>query len=383
MGITPPPPMPDLVSPRIEVCAAAPSAALRVVRIGANELTREQVVRWTEIQEASALLHSPFFRPEFTQAVATVRGDVEVGILNRGEEIVGFLPFQRRGQWFGRPVAAGLNDFQAVICDANCGFDPQQLLRGCGLLTWKFDHLVVAHSAMESYTRYHHPSPYMNLASGFTAFLANQPSTKRRMPLTLRKTRKLEREHGPLRFVAHSTDPRVFQFLRERKSAQWQRTGEADVFALPWTVELLNRLNREQNPNCCGMLSALYAGDRLIAAMQSLRSGGVLHAWFTTYEPSLAKYSPGWLLFLRLAQEANFLGIDRIDLGAGPEPYKKSLESGATRLACGSLTVSPLLREVQRGAYRAKQWVKSSPLRVPARAAANWTRALRGWLALR
>ena len=52
-------------------------------------------------------------------------------------------------------------------------------------------------------------------------------------------------------------------------------------------------------------------------------------------------------------------------------------------LASGSITLSPLLRAVQRNVHQAKQWVKTSALRTPARAAANWTRALRGWLALR
>lgn len=363
--------------------SSAQSSTSTISLIQARDLTEAQVRRWSEIQQASSHLQSPFFRPEFTQAVTAARGGVEVALVKRGTEIVGFLPFQRRCRWLGRPVAAGLNDFQGIICEDACLVDPQQLLRECGLLTWKFDHQIVAQSAMETHSWHHHPSPYLNLTDGFAAFVANRGSASHRIRGTQRKLRKLEREQGPIRFVAHSTDPRVFQFLRERKSAQWRRTGGADVFAIPWTSNLLQWLNGEQNPNCCGMLSALYSGDRLIAAHQGLRSNSVLHAWFTTYDPSLARYSPGWLLFLRLAQEANSLGIDRIELGAGPEPYKKSLESGATMLACGSVTLSPLWRRSQRSLYRAKQWVKSSPLRVPARAAANWTRALRGWLALR
>jgi CelD/BcsL family acetyltransferase involved in cellulose biosynthesis len=365
------------------VAVGASPFALTVSRIAAGELTSEHIRRWSQVQQSNELLQSPFFRPEFTQAVAAVRDDIEVAILRRGGEIVGFLPFQRRYRWLGRPVAAGLNDFQGIICNPTCRVDPNQLLRACGLLTWKFDHLIVAQPALEGYAWHRRPSPYLNVADGFTAFLANRPSASRRIRGTLQKARKLEREHGPTRFVAHATDPSVFQFLRERKSIQCRRTGAGDVFSFPWAVQLLERLNREQGPDCCGMLSALYAGERLIAVHQGLRSRSVLHCWITTYERSLASFSPGWMLFVRLAQEAQSLGIRRIELGAGPEEYKESLASDATMLACGSLTFTQLFRDVQRELYRTKAWVKSSPLRSPAQAVTNWIRPLRGWLALR
>ena len=275
--------LPAAGSPRVATSDLAPSVELTVSRIAARDLTDDHVRLWSQIQQTNELLQSPFFRPEFTQAVAAVRSDVEVAILNRGAEIVGFLPFQRRCQWLGRPVAAGLNDFQGVICDATCAVDPQQLLRGCGLLTWKFDHLIVAQPALETYSWLRRPSPYLDVADGFTAFLANRESASRRIRGTIRKAPKLEREHGPIRFMAQATDSGVFQFLRERKSTQCRRTGAPDVFAFPWAVQLLERLNREPSRDCCGLLSALYAGERLIAVQQGLRSGSVLHCWITTY----------------------------------------------------------------------------------------------------
>ena len=76
-----------------------------------------------------------------------------------------------------------------------------------------------------------------------------------------------------------------------------------------------------------------------------MRSGGVLHVWFPTYDPALAKYSPGLVLWLELARAAADLGLWQFDLGKGQERYKTSLQSAAgawrgsvdRRLVAGSL----------------------------------------------
>ena len=43
-------------------------------------------------------LDNPFFRPEFTQAVAAVRDDVEVAVLEIQQQPVGFFPYQPTAQ---------------------------------------------------------------------------------------------------------------------------------------------------------------------------------------------------------------------------------------------------------------------------------------------
>ena len=46
-----------------------------------KQLTSEEVATWSSIQRDEPELASPFFRPEFAQAVGSVRNDVEVAIL--------------------------------------------------------------------------------------------------------------------------------------------------------------------------------------------------------------------------------------------------------------------------------------------------------------
>src|SRR2546425_5858364 len=49
--------------------------------------------------------------------------------------------------------------------------------------------------------------------------------------------RSVERDLGPVRFVAHTTDEGVFQSLLRWKSAQYRRSRFHDVFAHTWTIQ--------------------------------------------------------------------------------------------------------------------------------------------------
>ena len=59
-------------------------------------------------------LVSPYFCPEFTQAVGDVREDAFVGIVEDAGEFVGFFPFQRRALGVGKPIAGPLSDYQGL-----------------------------------------------------------------------------------------------------------------------------------------------------------------------------------------------------------------------------------------------------------------------------
>ena len=78
---------------------------------------------WSQIQRDNEELASPYFRPEFTQAVASVRGDVEVAVLEDHGEIVGFFPYQRGRGGVARPVGGRLSDFQGVVARKGVALD--------------------------------------------------------------------------------------------------------------------------------------------------------------------------------------------------------------------------------------------------------------------
>src|SRR5687768_15385075 len=82
-----------------------PARPLSDIRLDAPAgLSHVHLERWRALQRENPGLQSPYFRPEFTQAVARVRDDVEVAVFEDQGKAVGFLPFQRCQLNMGKPV---------------------------------------------------------------------------------------------------------------------------------------------------------------------------------------------------------------------------------------------------------------------------------------
>ena len=157
-----------------------------------------------------------------------------------------------------------------------------------------------------------------------------------------RRRAKWRREIGALKFKFDADDEEAFTLLKAWKSHQYVRTGLADVFSFPWTLDLLARLHEFRGEDFSVPFSVLRAGDKVAAVCLSFRSRGVLHGWFSAYNPDLHSYSPGFTFFVRLAERSAERGIQKIDLGRGEERCKWSLASGSVELSEGSVS-SPSL----------------------------------------
>ena len=88
-----------------------------------ERLSQRDCEQWSQFQREDVALESPFFRPEFTFAVASVRSDVEVAILRDSGETVGYFPFQRRRRELAKPVGGRLSDYHGVIAHKNACWD--------------------------------------------------------------------------------------------------------------------------------------------------------------------------------------------------------------------------------------------------------------------
>lgn len=122
-------------------------------------------------------------------------------------------------------------------------------------------------------------------------------------------------------------DPRALATLMEWKSAQYRRTGRSDRFSHAWITRLVQQLFHTSSEPFAGILSVLYAGGQPVAAHFGLRSERVLACWFPAYDPAFAKFSPGLILHLRMAEAAAADGIAYLDLGRGQKEYKDSLKT--------------------------------------------------------
>ncbi|MER5178055.1 GNAT family N-acetyltransferase [Streptomyces sp. NPDC002896] len=298
-----------------------------------GELTAADRAAWTALQskahfDGSPELANPFLSPEFAIAVGRCRRGVRVAVVREDGEPVAFFPFQRSATGVGRAVGLGVSDCQGLVHGPGFTWDAQELLRACGLAVWEFDHLVEGQAPFETAASGTFPSPVMDIDQGYEAYLSRlRQQSPKFTRTTLAKERKLGREHEGVRYVHDERDPAALRALMAWKSAQYRRTGRSDRFAHEWINRLVQHLFHSRSESFAGVLSVLYADGRPVAAHFGLRSERVLACWFPAYDPAFAKYSPGLILHLRMAEAAAADGIAYLDLGRGQKEYKDSLKT--------------------------------------------------------
>jgi CelD/BcsL family acetyltransferase involved in cellulose biosynthesis len=351
---------------------------MKISVIAAADLDDDARSTWRALQGSNPALASPYFCPELTCAVAAVDDDVRIAVIEDGGVVVGFFPHQRRFG-VGRPVGGHLSDHHGVVAGPDTVVDWQLLLRATGLAWWEFDHLAATQSPAGG-DEVHRWSPALDLSRGFAVWKQGRiDAGGRRVGELDRKARKLAREIGPLRFEAHVDDRALLWTVLRKKTEQCKRTGVGDVFASPASRALVDEICSTQSPTFAGRLSALYAGDVLVAAHLGMRSTRAWHWWFPVYDHAFAKHSPGALLLLHTAQAAAAEGAQVLDLGKGDDGYKESFADCGFPLVEGCVMRPTLLSALRQAGMRTRDWAKTSsslqPLRPLLRAARTWRRA--------
>jgi CelD/BcsL family acetyltransferase involved in cellulose biosynthesis len=331
-----------------------------------GELGLAEIAAWRSMQRATASLASPFLCPEFSIAVGNFRPQARVAVLYDGPEIAGFFPFERRGLGVGVPIGAGLNYCHGLVQAPSADWDPRELLRACRLSVWQFDNLVADQRPFERYTSTVYPAPFMDLAGGFEEY---QKKLQTRSPKFCRemgrKARRLERDVGDLRFVLDSHDISELHTLMAWKADQYYRCTQLNFFDRPWVVGFMDQLFNTRNDHFHSLLSVLYAGDTLVAADFGLRCGDTIAAWFSSYDLRFSRESPGMIQHLRLAEQAVDLGVQLIDMGAGPAPYKETLKSGDLCVGAGFVARGPVAAGAHRARGAATDWARRQVKRCP------------------
>jgi CelD/BcsL family acetyltransferase involved in cellulose biosynthesis len=330
---------------------------VKVSVVRPQELGASELAAWRAMQRSSPKLVNAFLSPGFTLAAGRVRPSARVAVLEEGQDVVGFFPFEQGRFRVGRPIAAGVCDAQAVIHAPGLEWNAQDLLKGCDLDVWEFDHLIGGQIASVGPNVSCRNSPIIDVSQGYDSYIAErQRSSKKIFKSTLYKQRKLERDLGGTRFEFDAQDPEALSVLMRWKSAQYRRTGRRDRFAIDWIERLVRDLFETRSPGCVGTLSVMYAAERVVVAHFGLRSDSALSCWFPAYDVGLARYSPGLSLHLKMAEAAATAGFRYLDLGKGDEAYKESLKTGDVPIGEGWIdrpSAVALARRVQRTPRRA------------------------------
>jgi CelD/BcsL family acetyltransferase involved in cellulose biosynthesis len=308
---------------------------MRYRLIAADELDEGLVRRWGAIQSTSRLYSSPFFRPEFTQAVGAVRSDLRICVLEDANRVVGFVPFHRSRLGIARPVGLGLSDHHGVIVETTADWNVRDLMDASGIVRWEFDHLLAGQAQRLSRVTSIEPSPTIDTTGSFDNYV---DAKRKSLETVLRRQRKLERELGSCRLEISSLDDALLDKVIRWKGEQCHRTGAVNFFALNWTVELIRRIHSSRSSEFSGVLSVLWSGDELLSLHFGMRSREVLHYWFPVYNHSFRDYSPGLILLLSLVRNACENDTRHIDLGKDLTQYKTKFMTGAVMVAEGCET---------------------------------------------
>ena len=331
------------------------------------DLGPAEIAVWQSMQEATPSLANPFLSAEFAVAVSRARPNAQVAVLMDGQSIVGFFPFERRRLDMGVPIGGWLSQYQGLIHAPEAEWDPQELLRGCRLSAWQFDNLIIGQQPFKPYHKVTGASPMIDLTDGFDGYYAKLRVRSPRFCRELaRKTRKLGREVGEVSIVSDARDRNLLHTLMGWKSEQYRRTGNVDSFARPWVVGLLEALLATRSCHASGLLSVLYAGDQPVAAQFGLRTGNLLVGWYTGYDTRFARYSPGLIHLMRMAEQLAANGIGAIYMGKGAKKYTKTLKSSDVLVAEGVVTDRSVLGAVHGVRGASARWavrtVRQHPL---------------------
>jgi CelD/BcsL family acetyltransferase involved in cellulose biosynthesis len=315
-----------------------------ITTLAGRDLSFELAQKWRALQSTNPSLAAPYFCPEFTAAVAAVRSDVYIAVKEERGSIDAFFPYQRRRR-VGTPVGGLVSDFQGLVARPELELDIGTLLKHCGLHAFDFDHMLASQQAFTPYAAEFEPSPRMDLSTGFAAYVSERRAAgSEQIKKCGNLRRKLEREVGPLAFVERSRDLKLLRQVMDWKSAQYQRTGQRDVFSIRWVRALIERIHATETDGFAGRLSLLYAGGQFIAGHFGMMTPTVWHYWFPSYDKRFAKYSPGLLLLLKIAERAPEIGVKTIELGKGMSLYKERLMNGRTILCRGAVELPSMLK---------------------------------------
>jgi CelD/BcsL family acetyltransferase involved in cellulose biosynthesis len=354
------------------------SQGWRIETVAANELDGPLVAAWESLRAEWPEYRSPFFSSGYTRMLAQVRPDVECAVLSQDGRIAGFFPFQRDGR-SATPVGGTLTDFQGIVIPPQADLAPEELLRACRLNHWSFRYLARGWETLDRCRFRRQRSPVINLENGFGTFTRSLEQRKSDLlHKHVRGLRSLAKRVGPTRFEWQCEAPDLLDRLLRWKAAQHERTETRDEFRPPWAREMLERMLGEREAAFSARVAGLYAGESLVAGAVNLISGSTLHVWITAYNPEFAKFSPGAHCMVELIRAASAMGIRRVDLGHGEEPYKYRLCSEIDEVAEGCVDRRWLLGWSHRGRYEVRRRVLDSSLRPLLQ---HWKKRLRSWQA--
>lgn len=330
---------------------------MHVTVVRPSELGPDEARLWAKFQQVSPMTLNPFFSLTFAQTVGRARSNARIAVVEDGDQIEAFLPFELASMREALPIGYPVNNLHGFI-SSGAPVDARWVVRKAGLRGWRFisapaDQLALAPHQYGGTTV---QAPEINLATGYESKLSSRRKARRA----------IERRLGPIEFEWHSSHPEHLRQLFEWKARKY--AGTRKLFSSdPTAFRIVEELTATVNEECQGILSVLSGGEQPIAIHLGLLGPRALSGWFTSYDPGLRALGPGMVMWRTLAEAAAAKSIGRIDLGSGQDKYKFNIANDSYPVAGGAVWASRA-EAAARSIYRqVRRHQPGSIARVPSR----------------
>ena len=337
---------------------------IEVVRPG--ELNGDDQRGWASILAARPELSSPFLTPAWARAVERAEGpdDIRVAMVEDREGLKAVFP-ARCGVLTALPPGAPLNDRQGVISVAEpFELEPAALLIALKVHRYDFSHLCTLDPVFGPHAQGVQDSYAVDVSGGWDAFEQGRRAAGTDILKDMAKrTRKIERELGPVTFTPLSRSRANFEKLIAWKRASYFRTRQTDVLATDWVMRLLNELFESRDPDFGGALMTMHIGEKLAAAQFNIRGHTELHSWFIGHDEAFERYSPGLVLFHEMLRwMAADSPLKRLELGPVPYRFKDRLANAPHPIAHGFAGLDSPVTLLRAAQYAMRKAAESLPL---------------------
>jgi CelD/BcsL family acetyltransferase involved in cellulose biosynthesis len=309
---------------------------VKVDLVRADSVGSSDLQTWASWQEADPRLANPFLSAGFAQVAARYFQSVRVAVVSQSGEPVAFWPLSltRRGV---RPVVPGYTDLQGVVHEPLWKFEWRDVLTAMPVGGAQFDHLV-QHEAEGLAGVRMAGSPRVDFDAGWDGYMTRlRAEHKNAVTDNARRFRKAGREFQ-VEFVADDRSEEALNVLMEQKSAQCRRNGWVDVFGPDPIRGLVGAVTRCGEPDLTGRLSTLRFDGAVVAANLTIEGFGTRCNWFSSFDPELSWYRPGWTLSLLCLEAAAQDGCSTFSFGKGDDRYKLTFATATDLVGAGSVS---------------------------------------------
>ncbi len=338
---------------------------MRVETINPLDLADEDAAIWRSLLAADPALTSPYLTPDWARVVARHRPDARVVVWRHDDgRAAGFLIAQGEGGHSAMPAGGPVCDYQAVV--GPMGLDTTLAAKALGVgrvdLTAGLKDNAVGDCLLTDDVGH-----VVRFQNGWDAWCADRQAAGSKVVSRARKRlSKLTRDHGEgaVTFEPFSKDVAAFETLVGWKRAQMHRTGVTDIFSHAWIDGLVRDTFAApaSDPHFGGAMFVLRLAGQPIAVLFCLRADKALHAWFVAYDPRLADYSPGFILFAEAIKAAAAAGFTEMDLGPGDYRFKESFANYSRQIGAGFLGRAGLAAAFKTAQFQMRALVESLPV---------------------